>query len=563
VARDYRPVDRDQRFLLPPDMREWLPPGHLVWMVLDTVAVLDLGRLHAARRTGGVGRRGYHPGMLLGLLIYGYCTGVRSSRQIERLCEVDVAFRVLCAQDTPDHTTIARFRAEHAEAVAGLFEQVLTLCGRAGMGRVGLVAVDGTKVAANASLQASRDGAWLQAEVARMLGEADAIDAAEDAEHGAARGDEPPAGLADPASRRARIRAAWEQLRADYPDPPPGPGQAPTADPEAPTADPEAGTADPAAEADPAGGDPAARSAEVVPYRVARAERALARARDHHAAELARAVEQQAATLARRAAAHAVGQWHSAPRAKPPAAYAGVVRAAAKVAEAEQRLDTVRAGFATRRARRAAKAAAKATADRAAARRNITDPDSRIMPVRQGWVQGYNAQIVVSEDGLIVAADVVNTPADTPQLSPMMGQAVTGAAHLDRGRGHRQPVGLLLADNGYFSHHNLNEPGPQRLIATGKSYRVHAAEVATGDPPPDTDKVARNAHLLRTPDGKNLYKRRGAIVEPVFGTIKHTRGMRRFSRRGLTAARAEWRLAAIAHNLLRLHTTTALTAAGP
>jgi transposase len=554
VARDYRPVDRDQQFLLPVDMREWLPPGHLVWMVLDTVAVLDLSRLHATRQLGGVGRCGYHPGMLLGLLIYGYCTGVRSSRQIERLCEVDVAFRVLCAQDTPDHTTIARFRAANAEAVADLFEQVLALCGRAGMGRVGLVAVDGTKVAANASLQASRDGAWLQAEVARMLGEADAIDAAEDAEHGAARGDEPPPGLGDPTSRRARIHAAWEQLRAEHPDPPP-PGEADAADPAAQAARPGG---------DPAAPEPAAPSQEVVPYRVARAERALAKARDRHATELARAVEQQAATLARRAAAHAVGRWHSAPRAKPPADYASVVRAAATVAEAEQRLDTVRAGFADRRARRAAKAAAKAAAARAAARRNITDPDSRIMPTKQGWVQGYNAQIVVSEDGLIVAADVLNSPADTPQFSPMLDQAVTGAAHLDRGRGHHQPIGLLLADNGYYSHHNLREPGPDRLIATGKSYRVHTAEAATGDPPPDTDKVARNAHLLRTPHGKNLYKRRGAIVEPVFGTIKDTRGMRRFSRRGLTAARAEWRLAAIAHNLLRLHTTTAaLAAAGP
>ncbi|MGW6195090.1 transposase, partial [Kribbella sp. NPDC055110] len=139
MAKLYRPVDRGQGFLLPPDMADWLPDDHLVWFVLDVVAELDSSRFHAGRVTGGVGRAGYDPDMLLALLVYSYAVGQRSSRRIEGLCHDHVAFRVLCAQDVPDHTTIARFRAVHEDAFAGLFAQVLVLCAQAGMGRVGIV----------------------------------------------------------------------------------------------------------------------------------------------------------------------------------------------------------------------------------------------------------------------------------------------------------------------------------------------------------------------------------------------------------------------------------------
>jgi len=120
VAKGFRPVDRDQQFLLPPDMRHWLPADHLVWFVLDAVAGLDLTGFRARRRLGGAGRAAYDPVMLLGVLIYAYAVGQRSSRQIERLCLTDVAFRIACAQDAPDHATIARFRAEHERALDGL-----------------------------------------------------------------------------------------------------------------------------------------------------------------------------------------------------------------------------------------------------------------------------------------------------------------------------------------------------------------------------------------------------------------------------------------------------------
>ena len=169
MARSYRPVMRDQPFLLPPDMREWLPADHLVWFVLEIVDRLDRSAFHSRHLNAGVGRAAYDPDMLLGLLIYAYCNGVRSSRQIERLCWTDVAFRVLCAQDVPDHATIARFRAGCQDAFADLFVQVLLVAGKAGLARFGTVAIDGTKIAANASVQANRDRDWLAAQVAKIL----------------------------------------------------------------------------------------------------------------------------------------------------------------------------------------------------------------------------------------------------------------------------------------------------------------------------------------------------------------------------------------------------------
>ena len=138
-------MDRDQQFLLPPDMREWLPESHLVWFVIETVDQLDTSGFHERSVLGGVGRAGFDPDMLLMLLVYGYARGVRSARQIARLCEVDVAFRVICAQDAPEHSTISRFRAAHEEAFIRLFTQVLGLAAQAGLGRFGTVAVDGFK----------------------------------------------------------------------------------------------------------------------------------------------------------------------------------------------------------------------------------------------------------------------------------------------------------------------------------------------------------------------------------------------------------------------------------
>ena len=147
MAKKYRPVDRDQPFLLPPDMREWLPADHPVWLVITVVEDhLDTSAFHAGRKTGGAGTAGYDPDMLAAVLVWAYAHGVASSREIERLCGTDVAFRVICAGNVPDHVTFARFRGDFPGAVAGFFAQVLVLCARLGMGRLGMVALDGMKI---------------------------------------------------------------------------------------------------------------------------------------------------------------------------------------------------------------------------------------------------------------------------------------------------------------------------------------------------------------------------------------------------------------------------------
>ena len=220
MAYGYRVVDREQPFLLPPDMRDWLPPGHLAWFVIDAVSVLDVSRFAPRATPAGsaAGRAAYDPRMLLALLCYGYARGLRSSRKIERACTEDVAFRVICAQDGPDHATLARFRRQHfadPDAMADLFAQVLAIAARAGLGRLGLVAVDGTKIAASASKDANRTEAKLAELAAEILAEAEEADAAEDVLFGDARDDELPAGLADPATRRERIAAAAAQLQAE------------------------------------------------------------------------------------------------------------------------------------------------------------------------------------------------------------------------------------------------------------------------------------------------------------------------------------------------------------
>ena len=215
MAYNFLACDRDQAFLLSPDLRDWLPSGHLAWFVLDVVDQLDLGPFLKAYRADGHGRAAYEPRMLLAVLLYGYCTGVRSSRQIERRCHEDIAFRVLAGNSTPDHVTIARFRVRHEHALAGLLVQSLKLCAAAGMVRLGLVALDGTKIEANAATTANRTHAHLQTQVAELLAQAAAADQAEDREHGTARGDELPRALAGRTERLARLQHAKALLEAE------------------------------------------------------------------------------------------------------------------------------------------------------------------------------------------------------------------------------------------------------------------------------------------------------------------------------------------------------------
>lgn len=215
--------DVDQGFLLPPDVRDWLPEGELVWTVKDVVESFDLSVFYGSYRANGQGAAAFDPAMMVAVLMYAHAVGVRSSRAIERHCVRDVAFRVLAGNQVPDHATIARFFVRHREPLQGLFAQVLRLCHEAGMVRLGVIAVDGTKIAANASWsanhtsrslahQVAEEQARFDALAAELLAEHAATDEAQDAEHGPDRGDELPVGLRRRAERLSRLTEAKQRL---------------------------------------------------------------------------------------------------------------------------------------------------------------------------------------------------------------------------------------------------------------------------------------------------------------------------------------------------------------
>jgi transposase len=223
MPQNFIACDREQSFLMPPDLRDWLPEGHLAWFVLDAVSGMDLEGFYAPYRRDGLGRPAYEPSMMVALLLYAYSRGVRSARAIERACEEDVAFRVIAAQRKPDHATIARFVERHERALGDLFGQVLGLCAQAGLARVGVVAIDGTKIYANASRDSTMDYEQIAREI---IEEAKAIDAAEDELYGEKRGDELPEQLTTAAGRKKWLSEAKRRLdeqRAEEARPIPGP----------------------------------------------------------------------------------------------------------------------------------------------------------------------------------------------------------------------------------------------------------------------------------------------------------------------------------------------------
>jgi transposase len=436
MAQNFLSCDREQDFLMPPSVREWLPAGHLAWCLLDVVERFDLDAFYGEYRADGSGRPAHDPAMMVALLLFAYCVGERSSRRIERRCHEDVAFRVVAANRAPDHSTISRFRKRHAGRLAELFVQVLAMCAKAGMVRVGTVAVDGTKIAANAGLSANRSYEKIRQEVERILAEADAVDAAEDERFGDARGDELPAELADPVTRRERLERAKRELEAEQ----------------------------------------AARVAE-------------------HEAMLARRAEQRERTGRN-------------PRGRPPGEGPGP----------------------------------EPPAD---AKRNLTDPDSRIMHARGALVQAFNAQAVVGEGRVIIAADVTTSPNDSHQLLPMLAAA---RENLEQA-GHDDKIKCVLADGGYWNHDDIATARQDTVVVIPTSDPHNTQRKQRPRQGPEADRINK---ILASPAGKRLYRRRAELVEPVFAHTKHTRRITRFSRRGHTAARAEWRLIATTHNLLKL-----------
>jgi transposase len=535
VAKGYRPVNRDQQFLLPPDMREWLPATHPVWTVIEIVDThLDTSAFHSARRTGGAGRAGYDPDMLVTLLIWAWSRGIRSSRQIERACTEVVSYRVICAGDVPDHVTISRFRKDNHTACEDLFTQVLILAASVGLGRLETIALDGVKIAANASKDANRTEDGLrraaEAEAARIAAAAVAAHAAcDDAEDDLYGPDDPgpgqvPPALADPGTRSARIAQALAQLDADE--------------------------RDRHAERDRKGRDYLARldAGQTVLGRVpVGAEVAAAERR------LAQAVTAQRAVIARFQASGPAQGWGHRFAPKP-------VDEHHLVRRRRTELDTARR-----------KQAHRDAAD-GGRRRNTTDPDSRLQPLRGGgWLQGYNGQAFTSLDGLILATGVGTSPADCDYFPEMVAKAGWAAQLIDTTRrtnptgtnptdpvptdtpaSPEELIGVMLFDAGYCSRENLTAPGPDRLIATGKSRDLEAAAAAdpvTEPGPPHPDPIQAMNHRLRTEAGIATYRKRSHIAETVFGNAKHNLGFRRFTSRGLDRARSEWTFHAAVHNI--------------
>jgi transposase len=537
MAYEYRRVDRDQPFLLPPDLRDWLPAGHLAWFVIDAVAVLDLSRFAVRATPAGsaAGRAAYDPRMLLALLVYGYARGLRSSRKIERACTEDVAFRVICAQDAPDHSTLARFRRQRfadGQAMDELFAQVLAIAAGAGLGRLGLVAVDGTKMAASASKDANRTEDKLRELAARILAEAEETDAAEDALFGSARGDELPAELADPANRAQRIAAALARLQADR--------EAAGAQRDRQAAEYLVKTA---SGRRPPGHSPAGTDAAAAQLRL-----------DHAtAAQQAKIDDFDRRDAASRAAG---GRPLRNPPRRPASQHVRVRQAAAKLDKARAR--------ATEAGR---KAAAQQDAEGPGPVANITDPHSHLMPVRGGgFIQGYNAQAAHSADGLCLGGLVTSQTTDYACFGPLLEHVAAAEAILrSRARGplHRLKArtGIVLADAGYLSHANLTCPGPDRLIATGTRRGLAAAAgggASTGrrsDGRALSDTAAAMAARLATHPGRTTCRQRGPIAETPFGNRKHNHGFRAFSMRGLARASGEWTFQNTVENLLKIHAT--------
>lgn len=546
MAKWYRPVARDQLFLLPPDMRAWLADDHPVWLVIAVVEEhLDTSAVHARRRTGGAGAAGYHPDMLVELLMWAYAHGVTSSRRIEALCGTDVAFRVICGGDAPDHSTVARFRQDFPAVIEELFAQVLMVCARLGMGQLGTVALDGTKIKANASKSANRAEETLRRMAAETVARHADTDAAEDDLFGAGRrGDRVPPGAAGRGrDRDERIRRALAELEAER-----------AAEQAARDAAAQQHLDAAAAGAPRPGPPPAAAAVEL-------ARRAVQRAR---AAQQAKADAWQARDAAALAAA---GRGLPGGRPVPPDQHCRVKQAQARLAAAE------------RRAAQAERNAAAKTARAAAPVRNITDPDSRLMPVRGGgFIQGYNAQNVTSEDGLIIATRLTCDPTGTGWFEPMLRQAEAAArlitAHQPAARGASghpgqgpgppptSPIKLFLADAGYLSEHNLTIDGPDRLIATGKRRDLEkAARSGASTGPPRGPATTAMAHRLTTHDAITAYRQRGHIAETPHGHIKHNIGFRQLSLRGKPKADAEWDFTCAVHNLFKALTTGHLTPA--
>lgn len=476
--KTYRPYQPRQGFLLPPSPLDWLPEDHLAYFLLETVSQLDLSAITAHYERERRGFPPHDPRMMVALLLYAYCVGVPSSRKIELRTHEDIAFRVLAANTHPDHCCISEFRRIHLEALGALFVQVLRLCQRMGLVKLGVVALDGTKLKANASKHKAMSLARMQKETARLeqkvhelLSAAEQADAQEDAQYGKdRRGDSLPEELRRAHSRLARIRAAHAELLAEAQQQAQDKTQAATDE--------------------------------------AQAQAVLQ--------EMARI---QAAQSLPRADPEPTEPDDEPP---PPSPGPGPLP--------KHRIPVDKDGV-----------------PKGSAQRNFTDPDSRILKDKGSFVQGYNGQLAVDgEHQIIVAHGLSNQAPDAEYLLPMTDRV---------GEMCGQMPEAALADAGYFSDANI-----RRTQARGIDVYIAPARTPHGQKEPASDETPADPSSLKevmrsklqSPQGEALYRRRKAIVEPVFGQLK-MRGLGRLSLRGMAKARGEWALMALSHNLLKLH----------
>jgi transposase/transposase InsO family protein len=484
----------EQAWLLPPSPIDWLPKDHLVFFLLDLIDQLDLDPiLQLYRQKDTRGEKAYDPRMMVVLLLYAYCVGLPSSRKIERACYEDLPFRVLSGNQQPDHTRISEFRRRHLELLEDLFVQVLRLCQKAGLVQMGEVALDGTKVGANASIHKAmshermeKSEQQLRQEMRALLRKAEIIDAQEDGRYGKSkRGSELPEELQRRESRLEKIRQAKAELEAEA-----AAAQARRRQKQADAAAKEAEQGDDDSK-----------------------EKLSSRAHQ----------KQQRADTARELALQKLQE-------------TGIDPETVGLGEAEPKAMPTRGLPSNAEGKPSPKA-----------QRNFTDPGSHVMKSGNGYIQGYNAQAAVdSKHQVIVAIGVSNQAPDVEHLVPMLERTIASTGTL--------PV-KFIADAGYWSEANAkacSDRGIDAYISTGRLKHGEQRAPSRGPIPKDLDAKGTMGRKLRSKNGREVYARRKAIVEPVFGQTKENRGLRRFLLRGLEKVSGEWSLMSTGHNLLKL-----------
>ena len=496
--KSFRPWNPEQTLLLPPSPVAWLPQDHLVFFLLDLASELDLEQIYAVyRQKDPRGEKGFDPRMMTLLLLYAYCVGIVSSRRIERACYEDLAFRVLTGNQQPDHSRISEFRRQNLDALSGLFVQILRFCQEVGMVSLGHVALDGTKVQANASKHKAmshermlKAEAQLEKEIKELMRKAEILDAQEDSKYGKGKlGSDLPKELQRRQDRLAKIFQARKAMEA------------------------EAAAA-------------AARD------RAKQATAAEAAAAVALAAEHADASEQQ--KLRDKA---------DRSRKKAEAARDLAIEKAQEAGLDPDGLDPQPADAMPQRglAHRAD------GSPKASTQRNFTDPDSHIMKSDGNMLQGYNCQAAVDGDHqVIVAMGVSNQPPDVEHLEPMLERTIANTGACPE---------TFIADAGYWSEDNVSaceKRGADPHISTGRQKHGQPPPAICGPIPKGLDAKGKMARKLRKKEGREIYAKRKTIVEPVFGQTKAARGLRRFLLRGLEKVNSEWTIWGMTHNLNKL-----------